>query len=110
MNSPNGLKPGLAVITDSRLGTTTGMMINPLYLSRRRPDERGRTMTWVPGHGGDVWFVDHNSMSRNEEGWTQSDVAAYSFTELTVVAPATEWPEPAQVQHVLADPSEFIIS
>lgn len=65
------VKPGLRVkITE--LGETTGMMIVPKHLNVRAVGIIGIVKNWVPGHGGDVWFVEH-------EG--SGDVGAYVFNE-----------------------------
>lgn len=42
------------------------------HLECRRPSAKGTIRGWVPGHGGDVWWVEH------EDG----TVGAYCFDEL----------------------------
>lgn len=54
---------------------TMGMMIAPKYLSTRRVGATGTVKSWVPGHGGDVWWIEHDDGS----------VAAYCFTEFEEV-------------------------
>lgn len=71
----NSVKPGLRVRT-GRLEKTDGMCIAPQYLASRAEGKTGEVLSYVPGHGGDVWFVRHDE--HNEE----SDVGAYVFTEL----------------------------
>lgn len=37
---------------------TTGMFIKPDILNRREIGKTGTVVSYVPGHGGDVWFVE----------------------------------------------------
>lgn len=48
------------------------MMIHPRHLSARRPNLPGTIQGWVPGHGGDVYWVLHEGVE---------DAAAYGFPE-----------------------------
>ncbi len=57
-----------------RLGDTEGMLIGKKYLDVRKVGAVGVVEGWVPGHGGDVWWV------RHEDG----TVGAYIYTELTI--------------------------
>jgi len=66
------IKPGIRVKV-VRLGTADGMIIGPKYLVARKLGAIGIVNGWVPGHGGDVWWVTHQD---------DGGVAAYSFTEL----------------------------
>jgi hypothetical protein len=71
----NDVKPGLRVRTNAKVaepGATTGMLIKPEYLEARKVGAVGTVHSYVAGHGGDVWFVDH------EDG----SVGAYGFPEL----------------------------
>jgi len=63
---------GSKVVTHAELGSTAGMMVKHEYIAARRPSAKGTMRGWVPGHGGDVWWVEH------EDG----SVAAYCFDEL----------------------------
>jgi len=54
------------------LESTDGMLINCKHLDVRRPNATGRYIGWVPGHGGDVWWVEHDD----------GIVAAYSYNEI----------------------------
>jgi hypothetical protein len=65
------LRPGLRVRTATTLGDTTGMIIAPKILANRRPGASGTLRSYVPGHGGDVWFVEHAG----------GDIAAYAYDE-----------------------------
>lgn len=68
----NSIKLGLRVrITE--IEDTNGMMIEQRHLECRDAGVTGTVLCYVPGHGGDVWFVHHDG---NDE------VGAYYFTEL----------------------------
>ena len=49
-----------------------GMMINAKHLQARRANAIGNVRGYVPGHGGDVWWVEH----------ADGSVAAYCFNEM----------------------------
>lgn len=68
----NDVKPGLRVKT-VKLQSADGMMIKPHHLSVRKEGVTGTVERYVPGHGGDVWFVQHDD---------SEDVGAYCFTEI----------------------------
>ena len=68
----NDVKPGLRVRT-LELHNTTGMLIAAKCLNCRRGGVTGTVNHYVPGHGGDVWFVVHDGTN---------EVGAYFFTEL----------------------------
>ncbi len=57
-----------------RIEETTGYMVHPKHLTARKLSAIGVVMGYVPGHGGDVWFVQHSNAS--------DDIGAYTFTEL----------------------------
>lgn len=63
---------GSQVVTHDPLGSTAGMMVAAKHMECRRPGAKGTVRGWVPGHGGDVWWVEH------EDG----TVGAYCFDEL----------------------------
>ncbi len=66
------VKPGLKVRTNERLYRDTGAFcVKPKYLDARRPNAIGEVHSFIPGHGGDVWWVVHG----------EDDVAAYCFDE-----------------------------
>ncbi len=67
----NHVKPGLRVIT-GKLGDTTGMMIADKHVLVRQEGISGMVLDYVPGHGGDVWFVAHDNSPA---------VGAYVFNE-----------------------------
>ncbi len=75
----NDVKPGMTIIT-GELGDTRGFLVRQDYLKNRRSGARGLVGTYVPGHGGDVWWV------RHEDGTD----AVYMFTEMEPnVSPST---------------------
>jgi hypothetical protein len=69
----NDVKQGMQVVTAHELGDTRSMLIAERYLKARRPDANGMIQGFVPGHGGDVWWVRHDD----------GEVAAYSYTEFS---------------------------
>lgn len=76
----NDVQAGLRIRTNrkGRLRTTQGFLIGPQYLAARRADAPGKVRAMVPGHGGDVWYIEHDD----------GTVAAYcydEFVELVVV-------------------------
>ena len=75
------VKTGLKIRT-TKLGTTKGMLIQESYLDARRPGADGAVLGYVPGHGGDVWWVEH------EDG----TVAAYTFYEFGPLEPHSATP------------------
>lgn len=46
-----------------KLDSTTGMLIADRHLQARRVGATGIVRNYVPGHGGDVWFVEHDDGS-----------------------------------------------
>ena len=66
----NSIKQGLKVCVVEDNGTE-GMLIKPQHLDIRQIGKTGTILNYVPGHGGDVWFV------QQDDG-----VAAYCFNEL----------------------------
>lgn len=52
-----------------------GFLVKPEYIDSRRPNENGEYLGYVPGAGGDVWWIKH------EDG----TVGAYTYEELTDV-------------------------
>lgn len=69
------LENGKKVKTSYMLGSTTGFLIHPKHLSARRSNTEGILHSYVPGHGGDVWFIQHDDDS----------VGAYSITEFCIL-------------------------
>lgn len=67
----NNVKVGIRVKV-VKLGDTKGMFIKFKYLDVREVGITGIILGYVPGHGGDVWWIQHDG---NE------DVGAYAFNE-----------------------------
>lgn len=65
------IKPGQAVKTNAELGKTRGFNVKPERIAARRKNANGTVKNFVPGHGGDVWFVEH----------ADGSIAAYMFDE-----------------------------
>lgn len=73
MNS-NQVKSGLKVRI-TKLGETNGMLIMQRHLDCRREGAIGIVDGYVPGHGGDVWWVKHED---------SDDIGAYVFDEMEI--------------------------
>lgn len=50
-----------------------GFFVKDKYINCRRTDEVGTYRGWVPGAGGDVWWIEH----------MDGTIGAYLFDELT---------------------------
>lgn len=70
VKDPNKIKQGMQV-TVTHLGSTVGMLIAERHLRVRRTGATGEVISYVPGHGGDVWFIDQGD----------GDAGAYCYTE-----------------------------
>ncbi len=64
------VRAGLKVKT-TKLGDTMGMFVVQKHLDARKANKEGSVTGYVPGHGGDVWWV------RHVDGTT----GAYAFDE-----------------------------
>jgi NTP pyrophosphatase (non-canonical NTP hydrolase) len=105
MNDPGYLPAiGTPVIT-TKLGPTMGMLIHSQHLAQRRPGQRGIYSGPVPGHGGDVWIIDHV----NDDGTpTGEHYQAYMYTELDYLPDPMDAPgqvDPANAPRQ-ADPAD----
>lgn len=76
MNIP---EVGAQFVTCLELGDTRGFMVHPKHMAARRSSTRGVYRGYVAGHGGDVWWIEH------EDG----TVGAYCYTELAPLTPAS---------------------
>lgn len=74
----NAVREGMRVRT-TKLGDTLGMMIHAKHILVRRAGVIGVVRSYVPGHGGDVWFVQHEN---------SDEVGAYVFDEIEPVEAA----------------------
>jgi len=73
----NDVRKGMRVVTAKVRPETAGMSIKEEFLKTRRPGVVGIVGDMVAGHGGDVWWVEH-------EG--SGDVGAYCFDEFELLA------------------------
>lgn len=71
----NDAKHGLKVKT-TELRDTGGMFVAAKHLLCRTAGISGTVQAYVPGHGGDVWFVSHDGTD---------DVGAYAYNEFEPV-------------------------
>ena len=65
-----------AQVKVGKLGDTEGMLIKERHLACRREGATGRVAGWVPGHGGDVWWVKHDG---------SDEIGAYCWSELELL-------------------------
>ena len=68
------LEEGVKVITHAHCSEavgTTGMLVHQRHLKARRGNTKGTIQGWIPGHGGDVYWVAHEDKT----------VGAYCFAE-----------------------------
>lgn len=70
--------PSMKIVTIDKLESTDGMMIAAKHLNERRPGTPGQLLDYVPGHGGDVWFVEHEGAAV---------AAVYSLAEMREARP-----------------------
>jgi len=79
------LKPGKTLIrTDKNLHSTAGMFVTQDVLDRRKADTEGILWSYVPGHGGDVWWVVHQFDDQSVP--IRETVSVYGTHEFVVVA------------------------
>lgn len=71
------IREGMTVKTAATLGSTMGFLIHSRHINARRTDAVGKLRSWVPGHGGDVWWVEH----------ADGQVAAYAYDEFDEFSP-----------------------
>jgi hypothetical protein len=70
--SCDDVKPNMKVRT-TKLYETTAMLIKKKHLEVRKAGITGTVLSYVPGHGGDVFFVQHDGSEY---------IGAYCFNEL----------------------------
>lgn len=63
-----------------KLEPIIGIFASEQLLNNRQVYAVGEVLSWVPGHGGDVWHVEHSDGSR----------AVYNTDELRVIEPIKE--------------------
>jgi hypothetical protein len=72
MDDVSKMKKGMNCLV-TKPGTTKGMIVKQEYIDRREVGKEVVVLDYVPGHGGDVWFV------KQDNG-----IAVYTFSELDV--------------------------
>jgi len=74
------VKPGqrITVVEKFAENATAGMFGVDANIKNRIPSANGIAVQYVPGHGGDVWYVAH-SVNEQEDKYT--DIAVYCFDE-----------------------------
>jgi len=70
------LESGTKIVTHTNLCGTGGMLVKDQYLKARRPDAHGTIRNWVAGHGGDVYWVEHDD---------DKTIAVYGWMEFELV-------------------------
>tara|TARA_Y100000310_G_scaffold308926_1_gene352520 strand:- start:118 stop:390 length:273 start_codon:yes stop_codon:yes gene_type:complete len=70
------LKNGTKVKVIEELGAPTGILIKEETLARRTAGVSGQICGWVPGHGGDVYWVRHNGEENTGSayGWWEFEL------------------------------------
>jgi len=68
------LAPGTRVITN-KLHSTKGMLITAKHLDVRASGIKGTIRGYVPGHGGDIYWVEHDDTKEvGAYGWHEFDL------------------------------------
>lgn len=77
MDEPQvALAPGTAIITHKTLDSIAGLLVAHSYLSARKGSTRGVIKGFVPGHGGDIYFVSHDDdATMAVYGWHEMELA-----------------------------------
>jgi hypothetical protein len=70
------LADGTKIKTCDIIGSTSGMIIRADYLAARTPSKSGTIRGWVGGHGGDVYWVEHDDGTRSAYGWWEFELEA----------------------------------
>lgn len=73
MKSPDGISGGLRVRVTKLKSDGRGFLVKDEHLECRREGVTGTIRGWVPGAGGDLWWVHHDD---------SEEIGAYIFTEL----------------------------
>ena len=83
MKQPESIQDviGKRIRTHKKLGSTKGFLVVEHHIAGRQPGALGIVEGFVPGHGGDVYWVRHTEGPPN---MNPSPVAAYSYTEFEI--------------------------
>lgn len=68
------LSDGIRITTHDVLGSVTGILVSPRCLAARKPHVNGTLRGWVPGHGGDVYWVEHEDKTVAAYGWWEFEL------------------------------------
>ena len=71
----NKVEDGMRVKTNPQLGETTGMLVVQKHLDACQPNKEGVLGGYVPGHGGDVWWVRHDDGTTGVYVFDEFDLA-----------------------------------
>jgi hypothetical protein len=80
-------EPGMRVRIRCDPKDTRGFLIGSSMIANRRSEGVGVLWGYVPGHGGDVWYVVHEGTPvtsvDGKDVWDKNGIAAYTTRELT---------------------------
>jgi hypothetical protein len=68
------LEKGTRIRTSKILGSSNGMCVRLEYIDNRRKDALGIIGGVVGGHGGDVYWVEHDDGKMAVYGWMEFDL------------------------------------
>lgn len=70
------LKPGTRIQVHDELDPTgtVGVFVSDIYLNQRHAGKTGTLWGFVPGHGGDIYWVEHDDGSRAVYGWREFEL------------------------------------
>lgn len=66
---------GTKIQIDPILGSTAGILVKQQYLDARKPGVAGTIKGWVGGHGGDIYWVEHEDGTIAVYGWAEFELA-----------------------------------
>lgn len=72
------LADGTKIVTHAWVDGTkgaSGMLVHKKHLDARRSLAKGTIRGWVPGHGGDVYWVEHEDKAIAAYGWMDFELA-----------------------------------
>lgn len=82
-------QPGMKVRINCQPDNTPGFFIVKDLLANRKAETTGVLYDYVPGHGGDVWYVIHEETPvvkvNGVDEWERSGIAPYSVSEMSEV-------------------------
>jgi len=78
LNKIKARETRVTIAAKFKKNATTGMFVGERNMNARMPGVNGVVVDFVPGHGGDIWFVAH-SMTQDNQSYT--NIGAYSSRE-----------------------------